>query len=252
MKRFLYYVSVLALCISCSQDVKKKPRAGTKKKDEHVKDGITRLYYSDGKLRAEISMKGGLRNGLATDYYTNGQKHLVINYVNNKNEGLVTKYYDNGRVDEETMYKDGKMHGLKKSYRKDGSLSAEVTYHNGLPCAGLKEYSPDGKLRKDLPKIVVEGIDKMLTENKYILRLRMSDNSTNVTFYRGKLTGGCLDDNNVREIYRGKTKGVAELDFYIGPGMFVMEEIPLIAKVKTPRGNYYVTQINHNLAIEYR
>ena len=220
-------------------------------KDDLVKDGIARLYYADGKLRAEIPMKGGKRNGIATEYYANGKKHLVINYVDGLNHGLTTRYYDNGTLYEETLYDKGEMHGLRKRYRKNGSLESEANYYKGQACGGIKEYLLDGKTKKNYPKIVVEEVDRLLKDNKYILRLRMSDNNKNVSFYQGKLEGNCMTES-LRPIPASSVRGVSELSFYLPPGMFVMEEISIVAKVKTPQGNFFVTQKSHNLAIEHR
>jgi hypothetical protein len=238
------------LLLSCSIDSGKKKKK-PKNEDKIVKDGVTKMYYPDGKLRAEVPMKGGRRNGLATEYYTNGKKHLVINYVDGKNHGLTTRYYDTGGLYEETMYEKGEMHGLRKRYRKDGKLASEAKYNNGNPCIGLKEYLTDGTPKKNYPTIVVEPVDRLLKDGTYSLRLSMSDKTQKVTFYEGQLEGGCISQR-LDELPPTSVKGVSEMKFFLPPGMYMMQEIPIVAKVKTPQGNYFITLKKYNLAIENR
>jgi antitoxin component YwqK of YwqJK toxin-antitoxin module len=244
-------LSIVLILLSCSGENSKKKNKSPKKDEKALKDGVTKSYYADGKLRAEVPFKNGRRNGLAVEYYNNGKKYLEINYVNGRNHGLSTRYYDTGGLYEETMYENGEMHGIRKRYRKDGKLSAEAPYNNGFSCLGLKEYLVDGRPKKNFPTIEIQPVDRLLKEDRYILRLSMSDKTKNVIFYQGKLEGKCLGYSQT-QIPMSAEKGVGELVFNLPKGMFVMDEISIVAKVKTPLGNYYVTEKKYNLAIENR
>jgi hypothetical protein len=242
-------VVILAALLSCTESDSSRK---TKKSKERTSDGVVKNYYANGKIKAEVPVKNGKRHGIAIQYYQNGKKHVEMTYVNGKNHGMTKRYYENGNLYEETEYRDGEMHGTRKKYREDGKLSTEATFFKGQPCAGLKEYLTDGKLKKNYPTIVVESIDKTIKEGKYTLRFRMSDRSTNVTFYHGRLTDNCMNELLEYEKIRETSRGVAEFDYELPPGFFVMEEFPVIAKVKTPLGNFYLATKTHNVAIENR
>jgi hypothetical protein len=240
---------ILSTLLSCSDT-----QSSSNKKDRKgkVTDGVIKTHYANGKLKAEIPVKNGKRHGLVVQYFGSGKKHVEMNYVDGKHNGLTKRYYENGNLYEETEYRDGVMDGTRKKYRQDGRLSTEATFFKGQPCAGLKEYLTDGKLKKGYPTIVIEPIDMMIKEGRYTLRFRMSDRSTNVTFYRGKLTDNCMTEMLEYEKIHETSRGVAEFDYNLPAGFFVMEEFPVIAKVKTALGNYYITTKTHNVAIENR
>lgn len=240
----LFLLIIVASCLPESKETstaKKKPS----------KDGVNKSYYPNGTLRAEVPIKDGKKNGLARDYYADGKRRLEIEYVNSEKHGITRMYYQNGNLYEETPYKNGEIQGVKKRFREDGKPSAEAPYHDGEPCMGLKEFLIDGSVKTKYPTIVVTPVDNILKEDRYILRLKMSDNSRNVTFYTGKLENNCLG-SNLEQVYQTPAKGVSEIVFYVPHGMFLMEEINIVAKVKTVQGNYYVTQRKHNVAIENR
>lgn len=242
--------AILALfCYGCLPITKEDEKKQEKTKAE--KDGVRKTFYSNGKLRSEVPIKNGKKNGLAKDFYSDGTPHFEINYVDNVKQGITRMYYQNGKLYEETPYEKDKIHGVKKRYRQDGKLSTEAPYHLGEPCIGLKEYLTDGSPKTKYPTIVVTAINNLLREDRYILRLNMSDNAKNVTFYTGKLEDGCIN-SSLEQIYQTPKKGVSEISIYLPPGAFLMEEINIVAKVKTALGNYYVTQRKYNVAIENR
>lgn len=247
MVRILLGLVLVLVTLSCSMRSEKKEKK--KATDNIVKDGITKVYYGDGKLRAEIPMKNGKRNGVGKEYHPNGKVHLVINYVDGKSQGLVKRYYDNGDLLEETNYDKGEMHGTRKKYEQGGRLSSEATYSRGQPCQGLKEYQSDGKLKTTYPKIVIEEVNNLLKDNRLILRIHMSNNSKSAVFYESKLNGGCLPDGAIK-IPSTSKKGISELEFYAPPGTYDMKTISIIGKLKTSKGNYFVTQRSYNLVIE--
>lgn len=246
--RFVALVVLFLLANCSSEDNSKK-----KEKDKTpVKDGVVRTHYPNGKVKTEVTVQNGKRNGKALEYYADGRKMLEINYVDGKNSGLTTRYYQNGNVFEETMYENGKMHGIRKKYRENGKLSTEASYHYGQPCAGLKEYLVDGKPKTNYPTIVIQPIDRILKDGKYILRLSMSDNSKGVKFYRGELSNNCFKEELEYADIPSVGAGVSELVIDVPPGSFMMNKINIVAKQKTALGNYYVAQRSHNLAIENR
>ena len=241
----LFFFILLLSAVACNPG--EKEAKGNKKK----KEGLVKQYRADGSLKTEITFKRGKKNGPAKSYYKNGKLRQQIAYVNNVKHGNATTYYENGKPYQVTPYENGKIHGLRKKYRMDGKLAAEVPYHQGVACIGLKEYLLNGNIKKNYPKIVIKEIDNLIKFNEFILRISISDNSSKVVYYLGNLdSNGCISEDAMR--VEPQQPGVLELQYNIGPGMFMMEKLNIIAVVETKLGNPYVVETKYNLAVENR
>ena len=246
--RYLQLAILLAL-FSCV-NFEKQDAAKTDDSVGHTSDGTVQAHYKDGSVRAEIKYKDGKKEGVAKEYYPTGVLFREIEYKRGKKEGFAKRYYKSGKLYQLTPYVNDTIHGILKKYREDGKLSTEAPYVNGEPCYGLIEYTTQGKVKKNYPTIVVTPKNTLLKDGKYILRISMSDKSRNVEFFEGSLdSDGCpqMKDN----IY-ASSRGVAELEFFLPMGAFMMKEFNFIARVKTIQGNYYVTRKKYNMAIENR
>jgi hypothetical protein len=237
----------MASCVFESGDKKE-----TNKKNKIVQDGLVKDYFSNGKLRAEINYKKGKRHGKAKQYYKDGKLFQEIDYANDLKHGIARKYYENGKLFQETPYDSGQIHGIQKKYHTNGNLVAEIPYDYDNPCMGLKEYGTDGSPRKSYPTIIVTPVDNILRDGKYILKISMSNHTKNVEYYKGTLLSrGCLS-NFMGNIFESEEKGVGEIVYPLPSGSFIMEEINIVAKVKTLQGNYYITQKRYNVAVDNR
>lgn len=241
---------LLIFIFSCSHTSEKKEKTVSSKNTKE-KTGVNKIYYEDGTLRAEIPMVDGKRNGVARDFYSSGKPRLEVQYKEGVKHGLTKMYYENGTLYEENAFEMGVKQGVQKKYRQDGKLLAETKYHLGEPCAGLKEYLKDGSVKKKYPTIEITPVDNILKTDNYTLRLSMSDKSKNVTFYEGRLDGNCIGEN-VEQIRDTPSKGIGQIKYHVPHGMVIMEQLIIIAKVKTLQGNYYITSRPYNVAIENR
>ncbi len=265
-KIFLLLVISVPLALSSCTKGGKEGRATER-------DGnIIREYYSTGVLKAEISVKDSFRHGPTKNYDMQGNLLSEVNYVNNVKEGLVTNYYvpsgkvsstftyvngikqgeekwfyENGQVYRITPYVDGKMNGIQKYYYENGQLMAEVPYKNNQPGIGLKEYNPDGSLKGNYPTIRVVREDYLLTANSVVLRISLSDNSTEVQFYRGELE----DEKymNDKMSLMAVQSGVAQMSFNLPRGAKINQVIPITANMKTPDGLPYITHLDYSLQV---
>ncbi|ELR71011.1 24-amino acid repeat protein [Fulvivirga imtechensis AK7] len=223
----------------------------TSGKKSGKKEGVVKQYYPDGSLKNEITFADGKKNGVAKNYYKNGRLRQQVSYLNNVKHGDVITYYESGSKYQVTPYVNGEIHGLRKKFRVDGRLLAEVPYVNNEACRGLKEYLTDGELKTRYPTIVVEEIDNLLRSNEFTLRISVSDNSKKVVYYIGELDEqGCISADAMR--LEPQRPGVLDIKYHLGPGMFIMEELNIIAVVQTRLGNPYITEKKYNLAIENR
>ena len=239
----LFLILFILTVFSCS-------RQGDGKSSSGKLQGLHKYYYPEGQLYLEINYRDSLPHGTFKQYFKSGKLFEVSQYEKGLRHGLSKKYHDNGQLSSETFYDQGRIHGIQKKFRKDGKLAFEAPYYYDKPCAGLKEYYISGNPVKNYPTIIVKAKDELLRENRYFLNISLSDNSTAVEFYRGKLNDGGYIGNDAMEI--PTTKGIGQLYYVLPPGAFLMEQLDIIAKCKTDLNNYYITQLTYNLAAENR
>lgn len=217
--------------------------------DPEKKDGIVKSYRKNGKLFSEITMKGGKRNGISRNFFPDEKVSVEAYYKDDKKDGLYKQFYEDGTLMKEIEYKEDHIEGLSKKFRNDGKPAWQARFSNDSPCSGLVEYYLNGTKKTEYPTIVIETVDRLKDLGEFNLNLRLSDGSSTVTFYEGQLTpSGCLDKDKARMIYAPK-KGKATLEYHLAPGGFVMEEIHIIAVVKTAQSNNYITTRSYNLSI---
>lgn len=223
----------------------------SEKQSKKIKDGIVKQYRAGNILKTEIMYKNGKRHGVAKNYYGDGKTlHQKIEYKEDKKHGEAITYYENGNIYQSTPYIEDKIEGVRKKYRQNGKLMSEAPYKNDHPCLGLKEYLLDGSLKKKFPKIVFKPKDNILKNGRYDLEVMMSDKSRDVDFYVNTPLSkdGCLiEEFGSRSNYK---PGVLRLSYTLPPNAFIMEELSILAVVKTNLGNQYVTTAKYNLAIE--
>jgi hypothetical protein len=234
---------LIILAIGCSK--KKK----IENDDPNKKDGVIKTYRPNGQLLSEVTMKDGKRNGISRRYYSNDTVSLEVYYTDDKMNGLYKQYYEDGKPMKEIEYKDDQMDGLNKKFRKEGGQAWQARFSMNEPCLGLVEYYLNGTQKTSYPYIVFETVDRLRQEGYFVLRIRMSDNTTTVSFYEGNLSDtGCFNEKLASKLFM-RDKGIAIKDYHLIPGGFVMEEIHVIAIVKTAQSNSYITTSHYNLAI---
>jgi antitoxin component YwqK of YwqJK toxin-antitoxin module len=260
MKNYLSLAIIMAmLAFSCGKTVQDGKKAESKSKD----DSVVKEYYSNGKIKTEISAKGQLRHGptknydrtglllsevnytdnimdgQATNYYAkSGKINSTFFYVKGIKEGDETWYYESGKPYRVSPYVKGKIEGIQKHFYEDGKLQAEVSFKNGYAGTGLKEYKPDGTLITDYPTIDIRKEDHLKNANKIILIISLSNNSSNVKFFKGSLLDGKYLQEDMLTL--ATQEGKAEMDYNVTPGSMIQKDIVITANYKTPMGNPYV------------
>jgi hypothetical protein len=236
---------ILVLLIHCACAPKKKDT----RPPLDASDNIKRTYFKNGKVNTELSYKDGEKDGVGRIYYINGNVNQEVTYKKGKRDGLAKRFYENGKLYQETQYVDDKMEGYRKKYDEEGKLLAEETYRDDSPCMGLKEYNSDGSLRSSYPKINIQAVDRVAQDGRFLLNFTMSDKTTRVKFYQGRLTNdGCM--SNALDPLLLVEKGKGQLTFYVPPGSFKMEEVHVVAVVQTRYGNSYITRTSYNLSVD--
>lgn len=249
-------VILLAIaCLSCKHDTTTTDKTSdsllTAVPGDPKDATVEYVYYNDGKIHNALVTNSKTNHKLTREYFHNGQLFEEVLYVNNVREGISHRYFETGLPSQETPYKNNEIHGIQKRYRKSGLLMAEVPYFEGHVCAGLKEYSTDGTLKKRWAEIEITPIDNILRENEYILEIQMSDDSKGVEYYTGELgPEKYIRKENVK--LWDTRDGKARIRYSVGRGDFRMEEVNIIAKMKTSQSNYYITTKKYHLAVENR
>jgi antitoxin component YwqK of YwqJK toxin-antitoxin module len=92
------------------------------------KDGPIKVYYSDGKLKAQGTLIKGKKAGVWTSYYPNGAMWSRTAYFDGLATGASVTYYKNGSVQYTGDYVKGKRAGKWKFYDEYGTLEEEIEF----------------------------------------------------------------------------------------------------------------------------
>lgn len=255
---------VVALLSSCKDfNTKIATIANKARKDSVATDSnavrVIKEYFSNGKVKTEISVKGNLRHGLTKNYDRDGSLLSQVNYVENVKDGMATNFYaksgkinstliykngikegdeiwywESGRPYRVTPYVKGLANGTQKYYYEDGKLKAEVPWKNGKPGVGIKEYNNDGSMVTGYPQLIIKQKDYIGQANKVILSIELSDPDADVKFYRGSLLEGKYLSNNQLEL--AMQNRISQIDFNVPPGASINEKVVITANVKTKFG----------------
>ena len=102
-----------------------------------VKQGITYVMDSSGRVKMEIPFQDGLENGIAREYDKEGNIIQLIKYK----KGYVVSRERINRYDAAH-----RRHGKWKWFYEDGTLKMEGTFDHGLKNGYFKEYDRQGNL----------------------------------------------------------------------------------------------------------
>lgn len=183
-----------------------------------VKDGLTKYFYKDGKLKMEVPFVKGVEQGLAKEYSPDGNIITLIEYkrgfiverlkINRKDkdnlkQGKSYVFHANGNVKQEGTYRDDKKDGYFKDYAENGDLISVTKYVNDVKQTDAEEvtkldlqneYYPDGKIKitETYRNGIPEGIRREYSEDGQILKSFIYSN--------GKITGeGIIKEDGVKE-----------------------------------------------------
>jgi antitoxin component YwqK of YwqJK toxin-antitoxin module len=260
-----FIVLTALIAFSCSS-------TDSKNRNAESDDNIVKEYYGNGILKTEISVKDSLRDGPTKNYDNQGRLLSEVNYINNVKEGTVTNYYaesgkvssvfeyragvkqgdeiwyyENGKEYRITPYVDGKMNGVQKYYYETGELMAEVPYYNNWPGKGLKEYNKDGSLVTGYPTIAISKEDHLANANSVLLKFSLSDKSTDVVFYRGKLYQGIYLSDELSTM--ATQNGMTQISFNLPKGARVDQNVDIVANYKTKYGIPCILTTTYRLQI---
>jgi antitoxin component YwqK of YwqJK toxin-antitoxin module len=135
MKNYIFYLTVILVIISCSDQVD-KPKENTSDESpsiESLKDTINRQVSEWYQGKNQLKMTGQIdknkqRHGKWVYYSQTGLELSMTTYTNGMKEGFSVVKYPNGIRHYRGEYRNDKKVGLWTFYNKEGEFAKEVNY----------------------------------------------------------------------------------------------------------------------------
>lgn len=228
-------------------------RNGNLKKYQHYLNDTLNdssiYYHPNGKISNLQFYKNNQKHGCWKDFNKDGVLIQEINFKNGLFDGVSVKYsYRTNRVLYRVNYKEGTKEGYEEKFYPNGKPQSKVSYYNGWQCQGLQEWNENGTPIKHEMKISVTEKNEVNLNNtlKYIITL--SDPNPSDYVYRVyDPKDSCVSNTALLE----KQNNVHVLEFYVGKGGFVMENVTIVAKRKTLMGNTFMKLKTFNAAANH-
>lgn len=171
--------------------------------------GTYKQYFDNGVLADDSYFFKGGRDGITKIYYENGKLRGVINYVNGKKEGHATQFYVNGKTMFDHNYHLDKMNGICTDYYKNGNKKSVITYIDGVQQGKYSLFHTNGAL-KEMGSVVHDKKNGPFAiydeKQKQIIVGRFVDGLLD-----GKITYTLANDwKEVREFKNGIQDGLVE------------------------------------------
>lgn len=97
-----------------------------------IRQGLTKEFYQNGQLKAEINFDNGKVNGQLKTYFEDGQIAGISNWKNDSLNGLTKDYYNNGVLYQERNYKADRLNGEENIFYENGKLKTSLLYKDDL------------------------------------------------------------------------------------------------------------------------
>lgn len=138
LRNNLFFVFFLFL-ISCtntperinSSDKKLTKEKGSYSYNGKAYTGIIEEYNDSGTLISEIKLVNGKKEGLSKFYWPDGKLKCEANYQNGIYHGSVTRYFENGNLFSSFNYDQGQESGKQQIWKSDGRIKVNYEVING-------------------------------------------------------------------------------------------------------------------------
>lgn len=111
------------------------------------KNGLTILYFPDGKPKISYTYDKGLKSGPFTEWFENGQVYRKGNYHSNSVYGPLLQYNRAGRLVKQHTCKGCESDTVKQYYETSGKLEKEYQLRYGKMCGYEKTYYEKGPIK---------------------------------------------------------------------------------------------------------
>ncbi|NVO01485.1 MAG: toxin-antitoxin system YwqK family antitoxin [Bacteroidetes bacterium] len=182
------------------------------------KEGLTNLFYENGKIKQTTNFVDGRENGLSKEYDQDGTVITLVEYkkgfvlyrenINRKDKNNLKQnwwktFYDKGNVKSEGFYRDGKKDGYFKEYDPDGNLTSILKYTGDSLQVDVKELTKLDVKTEYYSSGVVKTIQSFKGNTAEGLRREYSSKGKlerSFIFSNGRKVGeGIVDEQGVRQ-----------------------------------------------------
>jgi len=194
-------------------------------------------FMSGNHVAMETTFKNGVKEGLSKSFYLNGKLRGTLWYEKGLREDSAKWYFEEGQLFRTTPYKRDTVDGIQKQYFRNGKLKARIGYKKGFRTFEFEEFDMEGKKVGGYPDLVVTTKDDYSAKGIYRISLGLSDKSTKVRYYRGDFSKGVFDSTSSMKI---KTvNGIGTL-YLKKTGTTQPGSIEVLASIITFYGNSYL------------
>ena len=146
-RKIVLAVFVLFLAIAAHAQVTQGTDGLYYGKDDQPFTGKYAEYYDDSAKKAEYSFVNGYKDGISTLYFQNGKINEIRAYNNGLKHGTWITYNDKGIKIGEANYSRDKKNGKWYVWDDNGVLRCEMTYQDGNKVGTWYIYDDKGKLK---------------------------------------------------------------------------------------------------------
>jgi hypothetical protein len=251
--KLLYFSLILILVLFLNYGCKGKEGSGKNSGSGNdtisVSDtGFTGIkqYMSGTHISMETTFKNGVKDGISKTYYSSGKLRGTQWYENGLREDSAKWYFEEGQLFRSTPYKKDTADGIQKQYFRTGSLKAIIGFRKGLRTFEFEEFDKEGRKVSDYPYLVVSTKDDYNSKGTYTIKLSLSDKSTKVKFFRGDFRNGVFDSTSCEKIKTINGIGILTLK---KTGSAHAESVDVLAAIVTFYGNNYL--VNKKIGLPY-
>ncbi len=133
---FIIFFIFLISCTTVPERVKMSDENLIKEKGVYsfegsVYTGIVEEYDDAGRLISEIKLVDGKKEGLSKFYWPDGKLKCEANYQNGIYHGSVVRYFENGNLFSSFNYDQGQESGKQQMWKSDGRIKVNYEVING-------------------------------------------------------------------------------------------------------------------------
>jgi antitoxin component YwqK of YwqJK toxin-antitoxin module len=100
--------------------------------DVEIRNGLTKEFYPDGRIKSEVEFSDGKVNGQVKTYFENAKISEISSWTNDLRNGHSKYFSDNGSLYQEEFYNDNKLNGEQKTYFENGKIKTRIIYEDDL------------------------------------------------------------------------------------------------------------------------
>lgn len=147
--------------------------------EEYAEDrlnGISRRYYSSGKVAEIRNWKTGILSGDWRMFYDNGQMKFATAFVEGKLEGPLKAYSYEGKLTVEGYYRNNLREGNWRYYDADGKLVRERIYRAGISDTQQEDDLKESEQIRQLETEAIRIVDPADFTDEPEVYMRIIDN----------------------------------------------------------------------------